>query len=120
MTWIVVLLWSNWIGSAPYFRLVARLLAALGEVAGDLRAAVGDHALEDRRGDHLAVEHDRELVLGAGHRLRELQLLRGAPLSSCRLTTHCTCCCGIPADAEVIWVPRISAGDRRYFTYCPV
>ena len=84
-----------------------RLRLGLREVAADLGLAVGDHAVDGRGGDHLAVEHDRELLLLAGQRaglvgdrwVTLAKVLRAAP-SKVRLTTHCTWFCGLPAAAR--------------------
>ena len=119
ITRIVVLFLSNVIGSAPYFRLVARLLA-LDSVKLPVicERAVGDHALEVRRGDDLAVEHDRE---GPGWSpaiaCDSLRCTSAPWLLSWMSTVHCTWPCwlpGAPADAEEISVPSIRAGDSRY------
>ena len=79
------------IGSAPYFRLVARLVAdCLGEVAADLGLAVGDQRVHGRRGEHLAVEDDRELLLGADQRAAEISVVKASwcpSPSKSRLTT---------------------------------
>ena len=54
---------SRLAGSAPARSSTARSLALCGgEVAADLARAAGDRLLDDRRGDHLVVEHDGEAL----------------------------------------------------------
>ena len=50
----------------------------LVEAAADLGLAVGDDAVHRGRRDHLAVEHDREQLLGAVEGARDLRELLGA------------------------------------------
>ena len=94
----------------------------LGEVAADLGLAVGDQRVHGRRGDDLAVEHDRELAarrywsLGQTSACGDLaEASVPSPLKSMVTTVVDPEFCGIRPRPSRARCPRSWAAESRYF-----
>ena len=113
---------SKAIGRAPNFRLVARLLRrGLGEVAADLGLTVGDDPVHRRRGEDLAVEHDRELPVGAVEGAGDLGEGLGALGVEVELDhpLHALLVRRAGVGAVPAGCPRSSPTERRYLLPLP-